>query len=478
MKIKIGKKLKQYCINGKSNLIPIILLSIILWGQSYAQWERTNFPDTAKVNTIVTKDSSIFVGTDGDGIFVSTNNGENWKSVNEGLKSKFIHTILITGKTLPAHQSPLDSERSLTTGQVRIFAGTEKGVSVSTDNGENWRSINSGLSGLGVWSLEISADTAGDTTIFAGTWSGLYSSTDWGENWEATSLSSTTAPVHSIIIYKNLIYAVTFGEGIFLSLDKGLTWKNFDINPKGANSYDPPVSAPIYSITLFAGPERNTIIAGSIGGLYYASLADTNFRADTSFAKVYKWDAPVLCFANRNDTLFTSIDGYLYKIYWVHNYVRDYYGNIFDSIAVYTAERLYNVYYILGIPVVYSLVLNNAYIFAGTEDGIWRLRYPGPGAITGVESSREVPAGFVLEQNYPNPFNPTTTISYQLQAVSKVTLIVYDLLGRPVATLVNERQAAGRHSVKFDAGGLPSGVYFYRLQAGSFVRTMKMILLQ
>jgi photosystem II stability/assembly factor-like uncharacterized protein len=462
MKIKIGKKLKQNCSNGTNNLIQIILLSIILCGQSYAQWEKTNFPDTVKVNTIVTKDSYIFVGTDGDGIFVSTNNGENWKSMNEGLQSKLIHTILITGKTLPA-------------GQTRIFAGTETGVSVSTDNGENWRSINSGLSGLGVWSLEVSEDTLGDTTIFAGAWSGVYSSTDWGENWEVTSLSNTTAPVNSILIYKNFICAATFSEGIFNSYDNGLTWKNIDVKTKASFEEDfIPKSAPIYSIKLFAGPEANTIIVGSIGGLYHTFWGDTIFYDDTSFAKIYKQDAPVLCFANRNDTLFTAIGGYLFKLYWVHIYFRGYYGNIIDSIAVYDAERLYKFY--LGIPVVYSLALNDAYIFAGTEDGIWGLRYPE--TITGVENSQEVPTGFVLEQNYPNPFNPTTVVSYRLPVASNVTLIVYDLLGRPVATLVNERQIAGHHSVKFDAGGLPSGVYFYRLHAGSFVHTKKLILLQ
>ena len=455
MKIKIGKTLKQNCSNGTNNFIPIILLSIILCGQSYAQWEKTNFPDTIKVNTIVIKDSSIFVGTEGEGIFVSTNNGENWTGSNKGLQDTIIHTICILGNS--------------------IFAGTETGVSVSTDNGENWRSINSGLSGLGVWSLEARTDPAGDTTIFAGVWSGLYSSTDWGENWEATSLSSTTAPVNSIIIYKNFIYAATFSAGIFLSLDNGLTWKIIDVNPPGTTGYDPiPISAPIYSIRLFAGPEANTIIVGSIGGLYYTSFGDTLFYADTSFAKVYKQDAPVLCFASRNDTLFTAVGTNFYKLFWGYSYFLDYYGHIIDTLHAYDARRL-NIPY-LGNQTVYTLVLNNAYFFAGTEDGIWRLRYPV--AITGVESSQEVPAGFVLEQNYPNPFNPTTTITYQLQAVSNVTLIVYDLLGRPVATLVNERQTAGRYSVKFDAGELPSGVYFYRLQAGSFVHTKKMILLQ
>jgi hypothetical protein len=464
MKIKIGKKLKQNCSNGTNSLIPIILLSIILCGQSYAQWEKTNFPDTVKANTIVTKDSSIFVGTDGNGIFVSTNNGENWKSINEGLQSKVIHTILITGKTLPA-------------GQARIFAGTEKGVSVSTDNGENWRSINSGLSGLGVWSLETRTDPAGDTTIFAGAWSGLYFSTDRGENWKVTSLSSTTAPVNSIIIYKNFIYAATFSDGIYSSLDNGLTWKNIDVKTKDATGYDLiPVTAPIYSIRLFTGPEASTIIVGSIGRLYHTFFGDTISYADTSFAKVYKQHAPVLCLASRNDTLFTAVGGNFFKLFWTHIYFRTYYGDIIDSIAVYDARRLYKFY--LGIPVVYSLALNNAYVFAGTEDGIWRLSYPEPGAITGVENSQEVPAGFVLEQNYPNPFNPTTVVTYLLPVASNVKLIVYDVLGRPVATLVNERQAAGRHSVKFDAGGLSSGVYFYRLQAGNFVRTKKMILVQ
>ncbi len=464
MKIKTGKTLKQNCINCTVNFIPIILLSIILYGQSYAQWEKTNFPDTVKVNTIVTKDSSVFVGTEGDGIFVSANNGENWKSINEGLQSKLIHAILITGKSLPA-------------GQTRIFAGTETGVSVSTDNGGNWRSINSGLSGLGVWSLAVSVNTSGDTTIFAGTWSGLYSTTDWGKNWEATGLSSTTMPVNSIIIDKNDICAATFSDGIFLSGDNGLTWKNIDVKTQASFDYDHiPKSAPVYSISLFASPPNNRIIVGSIGGLYYSVLGDTIFYNDTSFVKVYNQKAPVLCFAGRNDTLFTAAGGNFYKLFWVVIPFYDYYGNLAGYRAAYDAHRL-NVPY-LGDQTVYNLELNNTYIFAGTEEGIWRLWYPEPGAITRIKNPQEVPSGFMLKQNYPNPFNPTTVITYRLPVAGNVALIVYDVLGKPVATLVKERQAAGSHFVKFDAVGLPSGVYFYRLQAGSFVNTKKMILLQ
>jgi hypothetical protein len=90
----------------------------------------------------------------------------------------------------------------------------------------------------------------------------------------------------------------------------------------------------------------------------------------------------------------------------------------------------------------------------------------------------EVPASASLFQNYPNPFNPTTVINYQLSGNSLVSLIVYDMLGRQVKTLVNERQSAGNHSVAFRGDQMPSGVYFYRLLAGPFTDTKKLLLLR
>jgi len=92
--------------------------------------------------------------------------------------------------------------------------------------------------------------------------------------------------------------------------------------------------------------------------------------------------------------------------------------------------------------------------------------------------SPEKPISFKLAQNYPNPFNPTTHITYQLPTLSDVKLEVFDVLGRKVASLVNTTQPAGTYSITFNASNLASGIYFYRLQAGSFVETKKMMLLK
>ncbi len=94
------------------------------------------------------------------------------------------------------------------------------------------------------------------------------------------------------------------------------------------------------------------------------------------------------------------------------------------------------------------------------------------------ESADEVPLTFELGQNYPNPFNPTTNIEYSLPRPSQVTLKVFNLLGEEVATLVDQKLAAGRYKAHWDVSGLESGVYFYQLQAGTFVQTKKLLLLK
>ncbi|MCS6989000.1 MAG: T9SS type A sorting domain-containing protein [Chloroherpetonaceae bacterium] len=112
------------------------------------------------------------------------------------------------------------------------------------------------------------------------------------------------------------------------------------------------------------------------------------------------------------------------------------------------------------------------------QRGLMYRLIPGPPGFSGAGVVKTPPKEFKLEQNYPNPFNPTTTIQFAVPTVSDVTLEVFNVLGQKVATLVNQRMEAGIHSVQFNAANLSSGAYFYRLRAGSFTQTKKMLLVK
>ncbi len=114
------------------------------------------------------------------------------------------------------------------------------------------------------------------------------------------------------------------------------------------------------------------------------------------------------------------------------------------------------------------------------EDDVAKAALAWITSATRVDSRAHEPAplAFILNQNYPNPFNPTTVIGYQLPVACSVTLVVYDVLGREVAVLVNEKKMPGSYSVRCDGSRLASGVYFYRLQAGEFVQSRRLLLLR
>ena len=101
---------------------------------------------------------------------------------------------------------------------------------------------------------------------------------------------------------------------------------------------------------------------------------------------------------------------------------------------------------------------------------------------TGISERDDIIRKFRLEQNYPNPFNPRTVISWQVGATSKspvqVDLSIYNVLGQKVATLVSEKQTAGRHRIEWDAQHFAAGIYYYRLQAGAYSKVRKMVLIK
>ncbi|MFQ5636533.1 MAG: T9SS type A sorting domain-containing protein [bacterium] len=146
--------------------------------------------------------------------------------------------------------------------------------------------------------------------------------------------------------------------------------------------------------------------------------------------------------------------------------------DVFGNGAQSSAGNDFQIIGTVGQPVV-GIVSNAVNIH---QVGFWILL---ESVVTGVEQiSEAVPKQFELKQNYPNPFNPGTTIQFSLPKKSKVTLKIFDLLGREVATLLKEEKGPGEYKLTFAAKDMASGAYFYRLQAGGLTASRKMTLVK
>lgn len=149
-----------------------------------------------------------------------------------------------------------------------------------------------------------------------------------------------------------------------------------------------------------------------------------------------------------------------------------------DSASDYTQFNVPIQYYSQDIPDSYSISITINSASLGSVMYLDDLEFAlSERSISGLQNDFK-PSEFYLNQNYPNPFNPSTKISWQSPVSGHQTLKVFDVLGNEVATLVDEYKEAGRYEVNFDASKLSSGIYFYKLQTGSFVETKKMILMK
>jgi len=114
----------------------------------------------------------------------------------------------------------------------------------------------------------------------------------------------------------------------------------------------------------------------------------------------------------------------------------------------------------------------------GIVEQVFQIVYALPSSLVSVKNSPNLPTEYSLEHNYPNPFNPETTIRYTIPSSARVLLTIYNLRGEEIGRIVDVAQPAGIHTIKWDASGYSSGIYFYRLQTGGFVQTRKMVVLK
>jgi hypothetical protein len=330
---------------------------------------------------------------------------------------------------------------SLTGNNQNLYAGTcGDGVFTSSNEGHSWVDPFYGL-----WyptSLTIRSLYIKDTYLFAGTAFGLFRLFENSYQWINADTGIYHTDIKCIISKGSNLFAGT-DVGVFLTTNDGHRWIEVD---SGINNL---------SITSLASNDE-IVVAGTNGGGLYISTNDGT-----------SWDSinnelsgkTVLSFAIKERNIFVSTleRGVLLSTNdgqsW--NTVNDGLTDNVKYLAIYGTD-----------------------LYAGTNcKGVWRR--PLTEMITKVEDSKPVlPGNFVLDQNYPNPFNSMTIISYQLPFHSKVTLKVFDLLGREVFVLVNSIEEPGYKSVSLNGNDLASGLYYYRLQVDNYVATKKLLLIK
>ncbi|MCL4512257.1 MAG: T9SS type A sorting domain-containing protein [Bacteroidetes bacterium] len=473
-------------------------------------WAQTNSGllgyNSSGVNSIAFFGTDVFSECEGGNLFLSIDNGNDWRLITNGLPGDTLSNGL-PGDTL-SNNVTIDFEESVHSFAAKgseLFAGISgDGVYVSSDAGITWSEANRGLP----YPSDGDAITiVGDSSLVAGIGGSfvpgtIYRSTDDGASWTNVNNGiSVNTGINQLASIGSSVFAAASSGG-YLSTDGGVNWTL--ISGSGGFPASTTISAAFaQGSTFFAGGSSTGILRSTNGGTQWAA-ANNGIPANITVSSIGGDGTNV--FAVTTSGLYKSKDdgitwarsdsGLPASISVVNGYVSGQQGDI-ALVATAGSFTLGNVFLSTDggtswssindgmLPTsISSVFIDSGKVFVGAGNGsgggpwgIWYWQLP---AVTSVKEHFVAgkPTDFQLDQNYPNPFNPTTVISYQLSAVSNVTLRVYNVLGQEVTTLVNERQNPGSYTVTFNASNLPSGVYFYRLRAGSYVSVKKLVVLK
>jgi len=427
-------------------------------------------------------------------LYKSTNNGVNWVAVNTGGVLRTVSVSIINNITVLGiesngvylssdnginwqHYMPTEAGvTALYKGSARLFAGvTNDGIYYSDDGGLNW--IQSKFAHLSIHEI-----TSNGNILYAGTTAGLWTSTDNGVNWTQSAFSSYG--VYAISNLNSTMYTGVAYSGIYKSTNNGLNWMPmynrtgcvpYSFYQKGSRIFAGMFMDGHFFLTGLYFSTNDGISWDSVQGLN--SVHQIKENANYMFASC-SWINGIMRSGNNGvNWNLMPMNTRVYRIEVSGNYVfagSDTYG-IYMSTDNGETWRTKNEGF--SGTNVRSMLIDGSTIFAGEIDqGLYKRSITD---ITSVNNlSTEIPSAYSLGQNYPNPFNPSTVISFQLSVVSDVSLMVYDVQGREVQTLVNERLNAGTYEVRFDGSMLTSGVYFYKMVTEGYSETKRMVLIK
>jgi hypothetical protein len=410
-------------------LNSIVLIQILFYTNSNAQWTQISKPDTNKITTIAADNSCIYAGTNNLGIYKSTDGGLNWT-----LKYNVWY-----GQTISTNNKSITS---LNINGSTVIGTAELGGFYSLDNGSNWHGHE-----FGTWlrcnSSAISTNSSDSKTLFIATdykinsksqyEGGLYSSIDNGTTWiqlKSGSVKYLSADVKRIVSGYN--------SNTYLTTDNGTNWKTIDSTSR------------LYPFVV-VGPTiiSNKVIILNDG----ASSISNGLGVDTRYINSFSVSQNVT-----NDS--TVVSGTTYGIYYSTNLGHSW-------ITINTGLTNLDIY---------EIAITDKYIFAVSSDGnLWRRSLSE--ISTGEKDNISMfDKDISLTQVFPNPSNSSITISFKLPVKSFVSLKIYNYYGQVVKTLIFEELVAGNYEKQYNVLGLTNGFYFCKLQHGAYVDTKKFIL--
>ncbi len=415
-----------------AEILILIVVTLAVANRTPAQWLPSPGPDGGSVTSFAANGDYLFAGT-AAGVFRSLDSGATWTAVNQGLTSRSVWTLAMCNGFL--------------------FAGTyDGGVFRSGDNGGSWSAVNDELTDTHVLALSVHGGL-----LVAGTLGGVFHTTTFGTTWSASGPGMTDVHTRALAFRGDMLFAGTLGGGIFLSADSGASWTPGNATLSGTSV----LSLAFLGSRIFVGTYSGLFLSPDNGHSW--SIIDprgTPSSGLTDAGMVVQAPKTIYALAVRGEDVFLGMHG-------------DGVFRTTDGGETWTpfSGGLTNLY-------INSIFVHEANLFVGFYGG-GTARIPIPPAVTAVADAFPGFQGTaLLEQNSPNPFNGQTRIGFKVPGSGFVTLTVFDLLGRDVATLIERHMAGGEYTTTFDSGMLASGIYICRLTAGSSVSTKKMLLVR